>query len=90
LTELGFVHAHADYQLEAVSAGMAEAELLGVRRGGPLLRQRSVSTSPTGMALEWSDERYRADAVTISVRNSLSAKTFARLSASRDREPAEG
>lgn len=81
LTELGFVYAHADHRIEAVSAGVAEAELLGVRRGSPLLRQRRVTTSPTGVTLEWSDDRYRADAATISVRNSMSANTLARLSA---------
>lgn len=81
LTELGFVYAHADHRIDAVSAGVAEAGLLGVRRGSPLLRQRRVTTSPTGIPLEWSDDRYRADAVTISVRNSMSANTLARLSA---------
>lgn len=81
LTERGFVYAHADHRIDAVSAGVAEAGLLGVRRGSALLRQRRVTTSPTGVALEWSDDRYRADAVTISVRNSMSANTLARLSA---------
>lgn len=86
LTELGFVYAHADHRIDAVSAGVAEAELLGVRRGSPLLRQRRVTWSPSGVTLEWSDDRYRADAVTISVRNSMSANTLARLSA-RGRGP---
>jgi GntR family transcriptional regulator len=80
LTELGFVYAHADHRIDAVTAGVAEAELLGVRRGSPLLRQRRVTTSPTGVTLEWSDDRYRADAVTINVRNSMSANNLARLS----------
>jgi GntR family transcriptional regulator len=82
LTEFGFVYAHADHRIDAVSAGVAEADLLGVRRGSPLLRQRRVTTSPMGVTLEWSDDRYRADAVTINVRNSMSANTLARLSAS--------
>jgi GntR family transcriptional regulator len=81
LTALGFVYAHADHRIDAVSAGVAEARLLGVRRGSPMLRQRRVTTSPTGVTLEWSDDRYRADAVTINVRNSMSANTLARLSA---------
>lgn len=81
LTELGFVYAHADHRIDAVSAGVAEADLLGIRRGSPLLRQRRVTTSPTGATLEWSDDRYRADAVTINVHNSMSANTLARLSA---------
>ncbi|MBS2966185.1 GntR family transcriptional regulator [Actinocrinis puniceicyclus] len=81
LTESGFVYAHADHRIDAVSAGVVEAELLGVRRGSALLRQRRVTTSPSGVALEWSDDRYRADAVTITVRNSMSENTLARLSA---------
>jgi GntR family transcriptional regulator len=81
LTELGFVYAHADHRIDAVTAGVVEARLLGVRRGSPLLRQRRVTTSPTGVTLEWSDDRYRADAVTINVRNSMSANNLARLSA---------
>lgn len=81
LTQLGFVYAHADHRIDAVAAGVAEARLLGVRRGSPLLRQRRVTTSPAGVTLEWSDDRYRADAVTINVRNSMSANNLARLSA---------
>ncbi len=81
LTELGFVYAHADHRIDAVAAGVLEAELLSVRRGSPLLRQRRVTTSPTGVTLEWSDDRYRADSVTINVRNSMSANNLARLSA---------
>ena len=81
LTELGFVYAHADHRIDAVPAGVAESDLLGVRRGSPLLRQRRVTTSPTGVVLEWSDDRYRADAVTISVRNSMAANTLAMLTA---------
>jgi GntR family transcriptional regulator len=81
LTSLGFVYAHADHRIDAVSAGVSEARMLCVRRGSPLLRQRRITTSPAGASHEWSDDRYRADAVTISVRNSMSANTLARLSA---------
>jgi GntR family transcriptional regulator len=87
LTELGFVYAHADHRIDAVAAGVAEADLLCIRRGSPLLRQRRVTTSPSGVTLEWSDDRYRADAVTISVRNSMSANALARLSARGRRVP---
>lgn len=80
LTGLGFVYAHGDHRIDAVAAGAVEARLLGVRRAGPLLRQRRVATSPAGSPLEWSDDRYRADSVAISVRNSMSANTLARLS----------
>lgn len=80
LTGLGFVHAHGDHLIDAVSATTLEARLLNVRRGSPLLRQRWLASSPTGQPLAWSEDSYRADAVIISVRNSMSANTLARLS----------
>lgn len=80
LTALGFVHAHGDHLIDAVSATTEEARLLGVRRGSPLLRQRWLASSPTGRPLAWSEDSYRHDAVVISVRNSMAANTVARLS----------
>jgi GntR family transcriptional regulator len=80
LTALGFVHAHGDHLIDAVSATTLEARLLGVRRGSPLLRQRWLASSPTGQPLAWSEDSYRHDAVIISVRNSMSANNLARLS----------
>ena len=80
LTALGFVHAHGDHLIDAVAATTLEAGLLGVRRSSPLLRQRWLASSPTGQPLAWSEDRYRHDAVIISVRNSMSANTLARLS----------
>jgi GntR family transcriptional regulator len=83
LTALGFVHAHGDHLIDAVAATTLEAKLLKVRRGSPLLRQRWLASSPTGQPLAWSEDSYRADAVIISVRNSMSANTLARLSGRR-------
>ena len=80
LTALGFVHAHGDHLIDAVSATTLEARLLGVRRGSPLLRQRWLASSPTGQPLAWSEDSYRHDAVIISVRQSMSANNLARLS----------
>jgi GntR family transcriptional regulator len=80
LTRLGFVHAHGDHLIDAVAATTLEGRLLGVRRGSPLLRQRWLASTPTGQPLAWSEDSYRHDAVTISVRNSMSANTLARLS----------
>jgi GntR family transcriptional regulator len=80
LTALGFVHAHGDHLIDAVSATTVDAKLLGVRRGSPLLRQRWLASSPTGRPLAWSEDSYRHDAVVISVRNSMSANNLARLS----------
>ena len=80
LTARGHVYAHAEHSIDAMSAGVVDADLLGVRRGSPLLRMRRLTTSPTGVPLEWSDDRYRQDAVTITVRNSMSVNTLMRLS----------
>lgn len=80
LTACGHVYAHAEHSIDAMAAGVVDAELLGVRRGNPLLRLRRLTTSPTGVPLEWSDDRYRQDAVTITVRNSMSVNTLMRLS----------
>jgi GntR family transcriptional regulator len=80
LTAQGHVYAHAEHAIDAMAAGVVDAELLGVRRGNPLLRLRRLTTSPTGVPLEWSDDRYRQDAVTITVRNSMSVNTLMRLS----------
>lgn len=87
LTALGFVHAHGDHLIDAVSATTLEARLLGVRRGTPLLRQRSLASSPTGQPLAWPEDSSRHDAVIISVRNSMSANTLARLRAGARTRP---
>jgi hypothetical protein len=50
-----------------LDASPADARLLDVPRHAPLLRVRRHSFAPDGTALEWSDDRYRADRITLAV-----------------------
>lgn len=74
----GLVFAYGEHLIDAVAAGALDAELLGVRRTSPLLRVRRVTTTQTGRPVEWSDDRYRSDAVSFSVHNSIGANPLAR------------
>lgn len=74
----GLVFSYGEHLIDAVAAGTADAEHLGVRRGSPLLRVRRVTTTRTGRPVEWSDDRYRSDAVNFSIHNSIGANPLAR------------
>ncbi|MFK0296551.1 GntR family transcriptional regulator [Streptomyces sp. NPDC090442] len=74
----GLVFSYGEHLIDAVAAGVRDAELLDVRRGSPLLRVRRVTTTRTGRPVEWSDDRYRSDAVNFSMRNSIGANPLAR------------
>jgi GntR family transcriptional regulator len=74
----GVVFAYGEHLIDAVSAGTVDAGLLGVRRGSPLLRVRRVTTTPTGQPIEWSDDRYRPDAVNFSIHNSMGSNPLTR------------
>ncbi|MEW2497370.1 GntR family transcriptional regulator [Streptomyces nodosus] len=76
--ETGLVLAHGEHLIDAVAAGARDAELLGVRRTSPLLRVRRVTTTRDGRPVEWSDDRYRSDAVNFSVHNSIGNNALAR------------
>jgi GntR family transcriptional regulator len=67
------VFAYGRHLIDAVAAGTRDAELLGVRRGSPLLRIRRTTTNHAGRPVESSDDRYRTDAVSFVVHNALSA-----------------
>jgi GntR family transcriptional regulator len=79
--DTGLVFAHGEHVIDAVAAGAQDAELLEVRRTSPLLRVRRVTTTPEGRPVEWSDDRYRSDAVSFSVRNSMGTNALARKAA---------
>ncbi|MCC5475290.1 GntR family transcriptional regulator [Streptomyces sp. NPDC059680] len=79
--DTGLVFAYGEHVIDAVSAGAQDAELLGVRRTSPLLRVRRVTTTREGRPVEWSDDRYRSDAVSFSVRNSIDNNALARKTA---------
>ncbi|MFI6740714.1 GntR family transcriptional regulator [Nonomuraea sp. NPDC050451] len=75
---IGLVFAYGEHLIDAVSAGVEDARLLGVRRGSPLLRQRRVTTTHEGRPVESSDDRYRPGSVTFSIRNSIGANPLVR------------
>ncbi|NGO08199.1 GntR family transcriptional regulator [Streptomyces sp. HC44] len=74
----GLVFAYGEHVIDAVAAGARDAELLDVRRTSPLLRVRRVTTTREGRPVEWSDDRYRSDAVSFSVHNSIGNNALAR------------
>ncbi|MFI9613392.1 GntR family transcriptional regulator [Streptomyces sp. NPDC052023] len=78
--DTGLVFAYGEHVIDAVAAGAQDAELLGIRRTSPLLRVRRVTTTHEGRPVEWSDDRYRSDAVSFSVHNSIGNNALARKS----------
>ncbi|MDQ0603329.1 GntR family transcriptional regulator [Streptomyces canus] len=79
--DTGLVFAYGEHVIDAVAAGAQDAELLLVRRTSPLLRVRRVTTTREGRPVEWSDDRYRSDAVSFSVHNSMDNNALARKTA---------
>ncbi|MBV2354523.1 GntR family transcriptional regulator [Streptomyces sp. J2-1] len=79
--DTGLVFAYGEHVIDAVAAGAEDAQILGVRRSGPLLRVRRVTTTREGRPVEWSDDRYRSDAVSFSVYNSTGNNALARKTA---------
>lgn len=67
LAEHGIRFDAARQAIDAVAASRPDAEHLGVGRGAPLLRVRRRSTAADGRPLEWSDDRYRPDRVTLTI-----------------------
>lgn len=61
--------------------GLAVAESAGQQRldcTSPLLRVRRMTTTRDGRPVEWSDDRYRSDAVGFSIHNSIGSNPLAR------------
>jgi GntR family transcriptional regulator len=84
LARHGVQVAQARHAIDAVAASTADARLLGVPRRAPLLRDRRLGLSPDGAPIEWSDDRYRPDAVTFGVDNAATSSPLTRQST---REP---
>ncbi|WP_405765930.1 GntR family transcriptional regulator [Streptomyces sp. NBC_01538] len=76
--DTGLVFAYGEHVIDAVAAGAQDADLLDVRRTSPLLRVRRVTTTREGRPVEWSDDRYRGDAVSFSIHNSIANNALAR------------
>ncbi|WP_329279496.1 GntR family transcriptional regulator [Streptomyces sp. NBC_01451] len=79
--DTGLVFAYGEHVIDAVAAGAQDAELLDIRRTSPLLRVRRVTTTREGRPVEWSDDRYRGDAVSFSIHNSIANNALARKTA---------
>ncbi|HEX3788873.1 MAG TPA: GntR family transcriptional regulator [Pseudonocardiaceae bacterium] len=79
LEELGVIFADAEHIIDAVPASAEDARLLDVRPRVPLLRERRRTTDPTGAPVEWSEDRYLADAVAFTVHNSVTSNALSRL-----------
>ncbi|MFJ9621957.1 GntR family transcriptional regulator [Streptomyces sp. NPDC101181] len=69
---------HGEHLIDAIAAGAQDARLLLVRRASPLLRQRHVTHTAAGRAIEWTDDRYRAGSVVFNVMNSAAASPLER------------
>ncbi|MEU8616460.1 GntR family transcriptional regulator [Streptomyces sp. NPDC048623] len=79
--DTGLVFAHGEHVIDAISAGARDAGLLAVRRTSPLLRVRRVTTTHDGRPVEWSDDRYRPDAVSFTVHNAIGHSPLVRTTA---------
>ncbi|HXY80553.1 MAG TPA: GntR family transcriptional regulator [Gaiellaceae bacterium] len=79
LAEHGVVFAQARHYVSAIAADADDAALLGVPPGTPLLRQLRRTTSPEGLPLEWSDDRYLGNAVSFVLENSSGSRHAARV-----------
>jgi GntR family transcriptional regulator len=66
--EYGLVPGEAEERIEVVTAGGAEARLLGIRRGAPLLAIARTAWDADGTAFERSQDLFRADRARIVVR----------------------
>lgn len=67
LAKLGLHIQHGKRTLEAVSATTADARLLGVKRGEPLLFLRSVTYLADGRAIEYYEAKHRGDRTSLEV-----------------------
>lgn len=63
--------ARARQTIDAVAATHQDAELLGVAPDTPLLRVRRRTTDVAGEPLEWSDDRYRGDAMSFTLESAV-------------------
>ncbi|MBV8066324.1 MAG: GntR family transcriptional regulator [Actinobacteria bacterium] len=79
LAERGVAFAQARHTISAIAADEEDARLLGIEPGTPLLRQIRRTTSPDGIPLEWSDDRYVGDAVSFVLENSAGSRNAARV-----------
>jgi GntR family transcriptional regulator len=78
LASAGIIFDSAHQEIDALCATAVDARLLGVARRAPLLRLTRLSYSPQGRPLEWSDDRYLGDRVSLSIDQSSVRPSLAR------------
>jgi GntR family transcriptional regulator len=78
LEDLGIVFTDAEHVIDAIAASPADATLLGISPGTPLLRERRLTTDPAAQPVEWSDDRYLGTEAAFSVRNSVAVNALSR------------
>lgn len=67
--------ARARQTIDAIGASEQDAELLDLPVGAPLLRVRRRTTDALGEPLEWSDDRYRGDAMSFSLESAVAGSS---------------
>lgn len=81
LDDTGLVFAYGEHIIDAVAMRRPGRRVPGRAPYEPLLRVRRVTTTREGRPVEWSDDRYRPDAVSFSVHNSIGNNALARTTA---------
>lgn len=74
LTDQGIEICRGEHLIDAVSANEADAALLGIEIGAPLLRERRVSYGRASQILECSDDRYLPHAANFVIENTREAR----------------
>jgi GntR family transcriptional regulator len=87
LSGVGHAFAHAEHTIDAVRATAEDARLLKIHPRSPILRARRLTTDPNGRPIEWSDDRYRADSVAFTLRNSATPALLDRVEVGRAHQP---
>ncbi|AKU15880.1 GntR family transcriptional regulator [Luteipulveratus mongoliensis] len=83
LDELGVVLHSAEHTIDAVVASAEDARLLDLRPRTPLLRERRRTADLAGMPVEWSDDRWQANAIAFTVRNTRDVSHLLKQSSPR-------
>lgn len=74
----GVVVASGHHRISAIAADADDAALLDLRPGAPLLRQERTVYAADGTPIEFSDDRWRGDAIVLDAANSVQGSQLAR------------
>ena len=78
LAERGVEVVSGRHRISAVGADAETADLLQLRPGTPLLRQERTVFAADGTPIEFSDDRWRGDAIVLDAANSVQSASLAR------------